>query len=62
MQGYANTRALAAYNESDRATGDNSGYTVLPLTLIKSYGEVHLKKRGSPKLPDGDAYIGLVHS
>jgi hypothetical protein len=37
MQGYANTKALEGYNASERATGDKSGYTVLPIGLIRSY-------------------------
>lgn len=41
MQGYANTKALEGYNSSDNATGGNSGRTVLPIGLIKSYAESH---------------------
>lgn len=37
MQGYANTKALEGYNASERATGGNSGKTVLPIGLIRSY-------------------------
>ncbi|WP_288151335.1 fimbrillin family protein [Phocaeicola sartorii] len=37
MQGYANTKALEGYNASKRATGGNSGKTVLPIGLIRSY-------------------------
>ncbi|WP_242386175.1 fimbrillin family protein [Phocaeicola sartorii] len=41
MQGYANTKALEGYNASGRATGSNSGKTVLPIGLIQSYAGVH---------------------
>ena len=41
MQGYANTKALEGYNASERATGDKSGYTVLPIGLIRSYAVAH---------------------
>ena len=41
MQGYANTKALEGYNESERATGGNSGKTVLPIGLIRSYAGAH---------------------
>ena len=41
MQGYANTKALEGYNASERATGGNSGYTVLPIGLIRSYADAH---------------------
>ena len=41
MQGYANTKALEGYNASERATGDKSGYTVLPIGLIRSYAGAH---------------------
>lgn len=41
MQGYANTKALEGYNASERATGGNSGKTVLPIGLIQSYAGVH---------------------
>lgn len=41
MQGYANTKALAGYNASDRATGGNSNKTVLPIGLIRSYADAH---------------------
>lgn len=41
MQGYANTKALEGYNESESATGDNSRYTVLPIGLIRSYADAH---------------------
>lgn len=41
MQGYANTKALEGYNASKRATGEKSGYTVLPISLIRSYADSH---------------------
>lgn len=41
MQGYANTKALEGYNASERATGGNSGKTVLPIGLIRSYAGAH---------------------
>lgn len=41
MQGYANTKALEGYNASERATGSNSGKTVLPIGLIQSYADAH---------------------
>ena len=41
MQGYANTKALEGYNASGRATGSNSGKTVLPIGLIRSYADAH---------------------
>lgn len=41
MQGYANTKALEGYNASGRATGGNSGKTVLPIGLIRSYAGAH---------------------
>ena len=41
MQGYANTKALEGYNASERATGGNSGKTVLPIGLIQSYAGAH---------------------
>ena len=41
MQGYANTKALEGYNASESATGNNSGKTVLPIGLIRSYAGAH---------------------
>lgn len=41
MQGYANTKALEGYNASERATGSNSGKTVLPIGLIQTYAYAH---------------------
>ena len=41
MQGYANTKALEGYNASESATGNNSGKTVLPIGLIRSYADAH---------------------
>lgn len=41
MQGYANTKALAGYNASERASGGNSGYKVLPIDLITQYASGH---------------------
>lgn len=41
MQGYANTKALEGYNASERATGEKSGYTVLPIGLIQTYADAH---------------------
>ena len=41
MQGYANTKALEGYNASGRATGSNSGKTVLPIGLIQTYADAH---------------------
>ena len=41
MQGYANTKALEGYNASERATGEKSGYTVVPIGLIQTYADAH---------------------
>lgn len=41
MQGYANTKALKGYNTSERASGDKSGYKVLPIDLIGTYATTH---------------------
>lgn len=40
MQGYANTKALEGYNESDRVK-DNPNLKVLPVGLIADYGTPH---------------------